>query len=469
MSHAALTALSPLDGRYARQTAPLGAYFSEFALIRYRVRIEVEYLLALLQAIAHPAATPDHAARLRALVTGFSVADAEAIKATEATIRHDVKAVEYWLKDRLAAIPGLASEVELVHLGLTSEDVNNLAYALMQRDGLQAVLLPALGTVLGGLMDMAASHRETPMLARTHGQPASPTTLGKELAVFVDRLATELEGLLDGPWPGKLTGATGTFAALRLAYPEVDWLAFSRVFVAQLGLTPHLVTTQIEPRDGYARQYDGLKRLNNTLLDMSQDLWRYVSDGWLVQRVAAEEVGSSAMPHKVNPIDFENAEGNLGLANALWVHLGDKLTRSRLQRDLSDSTVLRNVGVAMGHSLLAYQSLARGLGRIAPDAAAMAAALEAHPEVLAEAIQTVLRSAGEPVPYETLKALTRGRRVRLEELQQAAIELLPAQAEAWRQLSPERYIGLAPQVADHALEKAGAVLKRLQASGSTQA
>lgn len=453
-----LTALSPLDGRYARQTAPLAGIFSELGLIRERVRVEVAYLLALLAATAHPANTPDTRAALASLADDFSPADAEAVKTIEAETRHDVKAVEYWLKDRLLRLPALAPHAELVHLGLTSEDVNNLAYARMQQMALRVVLLPAYAELLAALTKLADETRALPMLARTHGQPASPTTLGKELGVFVDRLVGTLAPLPTFRLPGKLNGATGTYAALAIAYPQVDWLGFSEHVLAQLDLAPSLVTTQIEPHDGYAALYDGLRRVNNVLLDLAQDAWRYVSDGYFQQRAVAGEVGSSAMPHKVNPIDFENAEGNLGLANALFVFFADKLTKSRLQRDLSDSTVLRNLGVAFGHTLVAVQNLLRGLDRIAPDAARMRVELEAHPEVIAEAIQTVLRAEGQTAPYEALKALTRGRRVTLDELRAEATRLCPGREATWRDLSPETYVGLAPQLADLAVLRARAWL-----------
>lgn len=450
---AALTALSPLDGRYKRQTALLAAYFSEFGLIRYRVRVEVEYLLALRAALGRPV-EDETAGRLRDLYRHFAAGDAQAVKAHEATIRHDVKAVEYWLKDQLVRFPELEGDLELVHAGLTSEDVNNLAYALMHKEALTQVMLPAIASVLSPLMDLVAAHRATPMLARTHGQPATPTTMGKELGVFLARLSTETKRLVDVSLPGKLNGATGTFAAQALAFPQVDWPAFSKAFITGLGLTPNLLTTQIEPHDGLAALYDTLRRLDNILIDFCQDMWRYISDGYFAQAARAEEVGSSAMPHKVNPIDFENAEGNAGLANALFLHMADKLTKSRLQRDLSDSTVLRNAGVAFGYAIVAYQNVTKGLARVAVDEAKLAADLEAHPEVIAEAIQTVLRAEGAAVPYETLKSLTRGRQVTLDELRRAATEALPARADLWANLSPATYVGLAPQLADEAFKQA---------------
>jgi adenylosuccinate lyase len=368
-----------------------------------------------------------------------------------------MKAVEYWVKARVAELPELAADVELVHAGLTSDDVNNLAYSLMQKEALSQVMLPAIANVLEPLMNLVAAHRAVPMLARTHGQPATPTTMGKELGVFLARASAETRRIMDHKLPGKLNGATGTFAAQAIAFPAVDWPAFSKRFVEGLGLAHTPLTTQIEPHDGYAVLFDALRRLDNVWLDFAQDMWRYVSDGVLVQRVREGEVGSSAMPHKVNPIDFENAEGNLGLANALYAHMADKLTRSRLQRDLSDSTVLRNVGVAFGHQLLALQNLTKGLARVGVDAERVAAELGAHPEGIAEAIQSVARADGHPVPYETFKRLTRGRRVTLGELRAEAEKLMPERAEQWAALSPDTYIGLAPQLADEAIKQARAL------------
>ena len=458
-----LDALSPLDGRYADQMAALAACFSERALIRRRVVVECAYLLALMTAIGHPAARDGAAvAAVRAIAVDFGPSDAQAVKDLEATTRHDVKAVEYWLKGRIAAIPALADGVELVHLGLTSEDVNNLAWGLMHREALDTVLLPAIADVLEGLMGLAQAHRETPMLARTHGQPASPTTFGKEMAVFAARVARTASDLAALTPPGKLSGATGTHAALALAYPEVDWLAFSRRFVTGLGLQPVAATTQVEPRDGLAAIYDAARRVVNVLLDLAPDMWRYVSDGWLRQAARPGEVGSSAMPHKVNPIDFENAEGNGGLAAALLTHLADKLVRSRLQRDLADSTTLRNAGVAFGHLLLACRSVSRGLARVAPDAGRMAADLAAHPEVLAEAVQVVGRAEGAEEPYERLKALTRGQDVDLETLRAAGRAIAPGREALWAALTPATYIGLAPQITDEALAEAAPVLARLR-------
>jgi adenylosuccinate lyase len=444
-----LTALSPLDGRYADQLAPLAQHFSELALIRGRVAVELAYLRALAAELGRPVEVPE---------LEFTEADGEAVKALERTTRHDVKAVEYWLKERLP----LGRDLELIHLGLTSEDVNNLAYAGMHRGALQDALLPTLGRLLTTLAGLARRYAHVPMLARTHGQPASPTTMGKELGVFAARLAREVSSLCRHELPGKLGGATGTLAALKTAFPDHDWLRFSRGFIQGLGLQPSPVTTQIEPADGYAAFYDHLRRINHVLLDLSLDMWRYVSDGYFRQAVVAGEVGSSAMPHKVNPIDFENAEGNLGLANALLVHLGDKLTVSRLQRDLSGSTVMRNAGVALGHGYLAWLSIERGLARVALDEQRLVEELSAHPEVLAEAIQTVLRADRAEVPYEQLKALTQGKHVTLDELRLRAMELAFHRADTWNGLSPETYVGLAPELALEAAEMAEAAVREIQ-------
>ncbi len=451
----ALWALSPVDGRYRHQAAVLSPYFSEGALIRYRVHVEVEYFLALLDALGLGAPMSD-AESLRHWASNLGDAELLAIKAREKELNHDVKAVEYAVKDAVQRTL-LGSHFQKVHLGLTSEDVNNLAYGLMQTAAVRGPLWTALRRLMKRLAAMVQALRATPMLARTHGQPATPTTLGKELGVFLHRLSVEVGDLPACRISGKLNGATGTYGAMAAAYPQIDWSAFSRRFVAGLDLDWNPVTTQIEPHDSYAALYDRLRRIGNILLDMSCDLWRYVSDGYFRQRPVAGEVGSSAMPHKVNPIDFENAEGNLGLANALFAHMGDKLARSRLQRDLSDSTVLRNVGVAFAHLLLALKAMERGLGKLEVDESALRADLAAHPEILAEAYQAVLRAEGHEAPYEALKDLTRGREVSLEALR-AWIRELPVSPEAKTRLlalTPETYTGLAPQVADAALSAAG--------------
>ncbi|HEY9900596.1 MAG TPA: adenylosuccinate lyase [Pantanalinema sp.] len=464
-----LRALSPLDGRYAAKVGALSDYFSEFALNRYRVMVEVEYLIALLGAIygtdVGRVFPVDAFERLRGIYAGFSEADARAIKAIEQKINHDVKAVEYFLKDRLREFPGFENEIEKVHFGLTSEDTNNLAYACMLRDALQDVMLPALGEVLSALVGLAKATKAVPMLSRTHGQPASPTTVGKELAVFLSRLEGELVTLKDFRLYGKLNGATGTFGALVAAYPKFDWLAFSGHFVSQLDLLPNMITTQIEPHDRTAELFDQLRRIHNILLDLDQDMWRYISDGYFRQRPVAAEVGSSAMPHKVNPIDFENSEGNLGLSNALLGFMADKLPKSRLQRDLSDSTVLRNVGVAWGYALLAYRSTVKGLERLALDGDRVAGDLSDHPEVLAEAIQTILRAQGHPAPYEALKETTRGEAVTMEVLHTLIdrLEMDETTRSRLKALRPEGFTGYAERLADIGIAASEKLLEELKA------
>jgi adenylosuccinate lyase len=446
-----LTALSPLDGRYRDDVARLGAYFSEAALYRSRVRVEVEYLIFLSKARNVrfiPSIDPQAAAELRGLYRAFRDEDAEAIAEWDRQVNHDVKAVEYWLRDALQRL-GRREYLEAVHFGLTSEDVNNLAYALLVREARDLELLPALNGVGAALHSFAIGEAATPMLARTHGQPATPTTLGKEYAVFVARLRRAIAALGGVTLTGKLTGATGTLAAHQAALPDVDWITFSRAFVRFLDLEPVVLTTQIEPHDSLAELCDALKRLNTVLIDLCQDTWQYISLGYLAQAARTGEIGSSTMPHKVNPIDFENAEGNLGLANALLEHFSRKLPVSRMQRDLTDSTVLRNLGVAFGYSLLAYRRILKGIGRLAPDHEQLLADLQAHPEVLAEAIQTILRRESYPNPYEALKTLTRGRTLTLEALR-AFIDGLdvpePIRQEL-RALTPEGYTGLAADLA----------------------
>jgi adenylosuccinate lyase len=446
-----LTALSPLDGRYRDDVAALEAYFSEAALFRYRVRVEVEYLIFLSKARNVgfiPPIGAQTAAELRGLYRAFSPEDAAAIAAWDREVNHDVKAVEYWLRERLARLD-LNEYQEAVHFALTSEDVNNLAYGLCVREARDLALMPALNQLGAALHELALREAATPMLARTHGQPATPTTLGKEYAVFVARLRRAIGALGQVKLTGKLTGATGTLAAHQAALPNIDWLTFSRAFVRFLDLEPVLLTTQIEPHDSLAELCDALCRVNTVLIDMCQDTWHYISLGYLAQAARPGEVGSSTMPHKVNPIDFENAEGNLGLADALLEHFGRKLPVSRLQRDLTDSTVLRNMGVAFGHSLLAYRRAHKGIGKLAANPDRLLADLRAHPEVLAEAIQTILRREGYPNPYEVMKTLTRGRELDAEGLRAFVdgLDVVDAVKEELRALAPERYIGLAPELA----------------------
>jgi len=451
----ALEALSPLDGRYARETEPLRPYFSEFALIRGRLRVEVEYLLALAQeARLTRALDGPEQAQLRQLVADFTPAAAREVKAIERTTRHDVKALEYYLRGQLAAT-SLADMVEWLHFGLTSEDVNLIAQALALRESRDAVILPALDTFLARLEELAREYRATPLLARTHGQPAVPTTLGKELAVQAARLRKQRALLRAHRFEAKLTGAVGNLNALVAAAPQVDWLTFSEQLIDRLGLEPNFVTTQLVPYDNWIGYFDVLRLTNAILLDLAQDMWRYISDDYLSLRVVADEVGSSTMPQKVNPIDFENAEGNLGIANALFTHYAQKLPISRLQRDLSDSTVRRTFGVALGHTLIAYQSLTRGLGRVQANEAKLRADLETHWEVVAEGAQTILRAAGVGDAYETLKNLTRGKNLTAERYR-AWVESLevadPVRARLLA-LSPFTYTGLAEQLVELALHE----------------
>ena len=448
----ALTAISPIDGRYAGRTAKLRALASEYGLIRYRVVVEVAWLRAL---AAHagvpevPRLSANAEAFLNALLAGFAEADAARVKEIERTTNHDVKAVEYFLKELFAALPELAAISEFVHFACTSEDINNLAYALMLRDVRSEVLLPELDAVIGALGASAERWADLAMLSRTHGQPASPTTLGKEIANVVARLARGRTRFAGVEILGKANGAVGNYNAHVAAYPDVDWEAVSRGFVEGLGLSWNRFTTQIEPHDWIAEYADALARLNTIGIDFARDVWGYVSLGYFRQRTVAGEVGSSTMPHKVNPIDFENAEGNFGVANALLRHLSEKLPISRWQRDLTDSTVLRNVGSAAAYTSIAWQSLARGLPRLEADAIAMSEELDATTEVLAEAVQTVMRRYGVPEPYEKLKALTRGRGISREDLARFVETLaIPEDAKArLRALTPARYTGHAGALA----------------------
>ncbi|TNF39141.1 MAG: adenylosuccinate lyase, partial [Cytophagales bacterium] len=409
MEFNALTAISSVDGRYAGKTAPLRAFFSEFALIKYRVHVEVEYFIALCQLPLPQLEDFDHSLfpQLRGWVKNFSLEDAEWVKNTERTTNHDVKAVEYFLKEKFDQL-GLDAYKEFIHFGLTSQDINNTATPLMLKLGMQEVILPLLQEVIEKLSDLAEEWKDIPMLAKTHGQPASPTRLGKEIQVFVVRLKNQLELLEQVPYSAKFGGATGNMNAHQVAYPELDWNEFAFTFVENfLGLERSFPTTQIEHYDNLAALFDGLKRINTILLDLSKDVWQYVAMNYFKQKIKAGEVGSSAMPHKVNPIDFENAEGNLGIANALLEHLAGKLPISRLQRDLTDSTVLRVIGVPLAHMLISLESLQKGLGKLELNRAAIDADLEENWAVVAEAIQTILRREAFPKPYEALRDLTR--------------------------------------------------------------
>jgi adenylosuccinate lyase len=431
--------ISPLDGRYARQVATLRDHVSEWALIKRRVQVEVEWLLALTENRAD-------LLPLRDLVEHFGDDDAQAVKDIEARTNHDVKAVEYFLRDRVPE-----DVRELIHFGLTSEDVNNLSYALMLRDAIGEAWLPAAQELVDGVRALAESTREVPLLSRTHGQPATPTTFGKEMAVFVARWQRQLEQLGRQEYRGKLNGAVGTYGALHVAHPDVDWEARSRAFVEGLGLTWAPVTTQIEPHDWIAELFHLLARFNQILIDFDRDVWAYISRGLVKQRVVAGEVGSSTMPHKVNPIDFENSEANAGVGTALGQHMASTLAVSRLQRDLSDSSLLRNSGVVVGHSLLAIRSALRGLGKIEVNEPAMRGELAGAWEVLAEAVQTVMRKKGGDDPYDQLKALTRGAGIDEQRLREfvAGLDLDAADRQRLLHLTPEAYVGLAAQVVAH--------------------
>jgi adenylosuccinate lyase len=454
--NARLTALSPLDGRYAAKVDALREQFSEFALIRQRMRVEVAWLLAL---AAEPAITEvppfsdDARATLDAVVSSFSVADAARVKTIERTTNHDVKAVEYWLKERLASSPEIVRVAEFVHFACTSEDINNLAYGIALEEARRNTLLPLLESVAADLRALAHAHADVPMLARTHGQPATPTTLGKEFANVYARLERQIAALARLPIKGKLNGAVGNYNAHAIAYPDVEWEKVAARTVASLGLEFNPYTTQIEPHDGIAEYCDALARANSILIDLDRDIWSYVSLGYFRQRMREGEVGSSTMPHKVNPIDFENSEGNLGFANALLRHLAEKLPISRWQRDLTDSTVLRNVGVALGHAMLGWTALRQGLAKLDVDENRIAADLDSNWEVLAEAIQTVMRRHGLPEPYEQLKALTRGKTGMTRESLRAFIAGLALPADAKSRLlalTPATYVGLAARLARRA-------------------
>ena len=447
-----LKAISPLDGRYHKKVEALADAFSEFALTRERIRVEFAWLKSLASArdiTELPALTLAATQFLDRLVERFSVTDATAIKAIEATTNHDVKAVEYWIKDKFKALPELAPHGEFVHFACTSEDINNVAHALMLQRGVHGVLLPQLDALVAALTKVAINTAGMPMLSRTHGQAATPTTMGKEMALFVDRLRHARSQIAAVPLRAKMNGAVGNYNAHVSAYPNVDWPAISKATVESLGLTWQPMSAQIEPHDYMAELFDAMARVNTILIDFCRDTWGYISLGFFKQRLQDGEVGSSTMPHKVNPIDFENAEGNFGLANALLRHLAEKLPISRWQRDLTDSTVLRNMGVAVGYSLLGVVSAQQGVAKLEVNADNMLADLNNNWEVLAEPIQTVMRRYGVSGAYEQLKALTRGQRITPEALA-TFIETLaiPADAKALlRELTPAKYVGLATELA----------------------
>lgn len=446
LSLSSLTAISPLDGRYGDKTADLRPIFSEYGLMRHRVLVEVRWLqlLACNAAISEVSALSQHAGKvLDNIAENFNLEDAQRIKNIERTTNHDVKAVEYYVKEKMAGNGELESISEFTHFACTSEDINNLAYALILREARSQIILPMMDEVIAAITRLAHQYADQAMLSRTHGQPASPTTLGKEMANIVHRLKRQREQLLNVPILGKINGAVGNYNAHLAAYPDVDWEALARDFVTNLGLTWNPYSTQIEPHDYIAEYFDALSRFNTVLLDFCRDVWSYISIGYFKQKTVTNEVGSSTMPHKVNPIDFENAEGNLGLANALFHHLSAKLPVSRWQRDLTDSTVLRNLGVGVAHSTLAYRSALKGMSKLEADPVRMTADLNACWEVLAEAIQTVMRRYGIETPYEKLKELTRGLAITQDKLHAfiKGLDIPAAEKDRLLTLTPAAYVG----------------------------
>lgn len=455
-----LTSISPIDGRYRKTTEPLAKYFSEQALMKFRLIVEGEYLMALSDAKLLRKLTDKEKTAIRSLynlsetdariISDIETKGYKNIKATD----HDVKAVEYFMKDRLGDT-SLKDVLEYIHFALTSYDTNTPARAMMLSDGLEQVIIPAITSILQSIEVFSTKYKNLPMLARTHGQSASPTTFGKEFNVFRHRLKIQLDELKNKKLSVKFSGATGNFNAAVAAYPKVDWVKFSKNFIKILNrkrliaLEPNLIATQIDPHDSEAAIFDNLRRINTILIDFNQDMWRYISDGWIAQKPVEGTIGSSTMPHKINPIKFENSEGNLGLANALFEFFARKLPVSRLQRDLSDSTVERNFGTALAHCLIAYEYLLKGLSRITVNEKKVREELNAHPEVLAEAIQTVLRREGVKMPYEQLKELTRGKQVTLADTHEFidGLEVSPAVKKELKQFTPENYIGLASKLA----------------------
>ena len=449
----ALTALSPLDGRYERKVAALRSYFSEFALIKYRVHVEIEWLIALSlepQIAQCPAFTEITIDALHDAAANFSASDAARVKAIESTTNHDVKAVEYWLRERFRDNTEVTKAQAFIHFACTSEDINNLSHALMLKSALDAVLNPSFALIGSKIQALAHANAAVSMLAHTHGQPASPTTLGKEMANVAYRVRRATKAIVDIEMLGKINGAVGNYNAHLSAYPAMDWPAFSKRFVEALGLTFNPYTIQIEPHDYMAELFDAFARANTILIDLNRDIWGYISLGYFKQTTKAGEIGSSTMPHKVNPIDFENSEGNLGLANALLRHMAEKLPVSRWQRDLTDSTVLRNMGVAFGYCLLAYDSLSRGLDKLEVNHTKIASHLNANWDVLAEPIQTVMRKHGIDDAYEQLKALTRGKAgIDRESIRKFVAALTIPEADKARllDLTPSTYIGIADKLA----------------------
>jgi len=447
MSLTTLNAISPVDGRYRKATKPLAPFFSEEALIKYRVLVEIEYFIALCESDLPQlkSVNKSNFEALRAIYQNFTTEDALVIKETEKTTNHDVKAVEYFIKDKFEAL-GLSAYKEFIHFGLTSQDINNTAIPLSTKEAFEKVYMPSLIALIAKLKELSMEWKDVPMLARTHGQPASPTRLGKEILVFVERLEEQLRLLFNIPFAAKFGGATGNFNAHHVAYPNVDWKQFGTSFVEEvLGLQHSFPTTQIEHYDHFAAFFDALKRINTIIIDLDRDIWTYVSMDYFKQKIKAGEIGSSAMPHKVNPIDFENSEGNLGIANAIFEHLSAKLPISRLQRDLTDSTVLRNVGVPFGHTIIAFEATLKGLNKLLLNESKFAEDLEKNWAVVAEAIQTILRREGYPNPYEALKGLTRTNEAMTKESIHAFIGTLNVSEDIKGELlkiTPSNYLGI---------------------------
>jgi adenylosuccinate lyase len=458
MDLSALSALSPVDGRYGSKSQALRPYFSEFGLIKHRVLVEIRWLQTLSDCSDIPEVpvfSEQANALLNALMDNFCEADAQRIKDIERTTNHDVKAVEYFLKEKVSVLDELNNINEFIHFACTSEDINNLAHALMLKSGLEHVVLPYCDELISALKGLAKKYRSIPMMARTHGQPASPTTMGKEMANVAVRLERQYSQIMVVPMLGKLNGAVGNYNAHISAYPNIDWQALSAQFVTSLGLTHNPYTTQIEPHDYIAELYDAFARFNTILIDFDRDIWGYIALGYFKQRTVASEIGSSTMPHKVNPIDFENSEGNLGIANAIFAHLGAKLPVSRWQRDLTDSTVLRNLGVGFGYAIIAYQASLKGISKLEVNEANLLAELDNNWELLAEPIQTVMRRYGIEKPYEKLKELTRGKKVNANAMSDFIDSLdLPNEAkQSLKRLTPENYIGDAIKLVDQLLSK----------------
>jgi len=441
-----LTSITPIDGRYAAKVSELEEYFSEYALIKYRIKVEIEYYIALSKTLKFKT----NAKKLRDIYKKFTPAEAKKVKTIEKTTNHDVKAVEYYIKSKIKG----DKNIEFIHFALTSEDVNNLSYSLMLKDGIEECLFPIYSQLYNQIKDLATKYKSTPMLARTHGQPASPTTLGKELSIYCDRMDRTVSSLTKVDITGKLNGASGNFNAHTVAYPKIDWIKFSKDFVESLDLAPNLVTYQIEPHDTIAEIYHALIRINNVVLNFDQDIWTYISQDYIGQKVIKGEVGSSAMPHKVNPIDFENSEGNLGLANSILEFLARKLPVTRLQRDLTDSTVLRNQGTAIAHIVVAIKSTLKGVLKLQPNEINIIEDLNDHVEVIAEAIQNVLRREKQDMPYEKLKALTRGKKVTIEDFHEFinSLSVSPKIKKELLLITPTNYIGKAERLTGIALK-----------------